>query len=141
MTYYPDLSPCGYFDNWEQTLVAVGWLEPGQSFTTGPVPETFLNRLVELTKVAVQKRTVGCMMGFHRCGICKEKGLYTERALKIGEKTIQVGQRNLFVPGSGGSVYVAPSLIIHYIVEHQYCPPEVFQEAVMGCPRMGSLAY
>ncbi|MFZ3217848.1 MAG: hypothetical protein WA192_17440 [Candidatus Acidiferrales bacterium] len=36
---------------------------------------------------------------------------------------------------------MAPSMILHYIDVHDYEPPEVFWEAVMNCPEMGSEAY
>lgn len=53
---------------------------------------------------------------------------------------IHFGANNLFVPGEG-VVYVAPSMIAHYIDAHAYEPPAVFWEAVMKCPEMWSDAY
>jgi len=54
--------------------------------------------------------------------------------------TARRGVYNLFVPGRG-CVYVAPELILHYIVAHEYFPPKVFQAAVLSCPKMRSIAY
>lgn len=141
MTHYEDLTTCHYFGAWENCLVAIGWLEPDRPFATGEVSQAFLSRLVDLCKTAVQKRTVGCMMGLHRCGICSKIGVYTERSITVLGKKIEVGQRNVFVPAKDSRVFVAPSLIIHYVAEHSYCPPSDFQEAVLACPRMGSWAY
>lgn len=53
---------------------------------------------------------------------------------------IDFGAKNLFVPG-GGLIYVAPSMIAHYIDAHAYEPPAVFWEAVTKCPEMWSDAY
>ena len=53
---------------------------------------------------------------------------------------IHFGARNLFVPGEG-LIYVAPSMVAHYIDAHAYEPPAVFWEAVMKCPEMRSEAY
>lgn len=53
---------------------------------------------------------------------------------------IRFGANNLFVPGEG-VIYVAPSMIAHYIDAHAYEPPAVFWEAVMKCPEMWSDAY
>jgi hypothetical protein len=53
---------------------------------------------------------------------------------------ISFGASNVFVPGEG-VIYVAPSMIAHYIDAHNYEPPAVFWEAVMKCPEMGSDAY
>jgi hypothetical protein len=38
-------------------------------------------------------------------------------------------------------VYVAPSLVVHYIDAHQYAPPDAFQHAVTSCPPMRSMDY
>ena len=46
---------------------------------------------------------------------------------------VRFGANNLFVPGEG-LIYVAPSMIAHYIDAHAYDPPAVFWEAVMKCP-------
>jgi hypothetical protein len=51
-----------------------------------------------------------------------------------------VGCTNLFVPGDG-VVYVAPSMIVHYLDAHRYQPPAAFLAAVDACPPMGSAAY
>jgi len=51
-----------------------------------------------------------------------------------------LGFSNVFVPGEG-RLYVAPSLILHYIAEHGYAPPQEFQAAVLACPPMGSAEY
>jgi hypothetical protein len=51
-----------------------------------------------------------------------------------------MGARNLFVPGSH-QVYVAPSMIAHYIDSHEYQPPLEFQEALMLSARTSKLDY
>jgi len=38
-------------------------------------------------------------------------------------------------------VYAAPDLIYHYVVEHHYCPPDEFIQAVLEGPLPGSLEY
>jgi hypothetical protein len=53
---------------------------------------------------------------------------------------IRFGANNLFVPGEG-LIYVAPSMIAHYIDAHAYDPPALFWEAVMQCPEMWSDAH
>lgn len=51
-----------------------------------------------------------------------------------------MGTSNLFVPAEG-FLYVAPSLILHYMDAHDYSPPVDFQRAVMACPAMRSMEY
>lgn len=57
-----------------------------------------------------------------------------------GELTVRFGATNLFVPGEG-CVYIAPSMIVHYLDVHDYDPPAIFWEAVMNCPEMRSDTY
>ena len=38
-------------------------------------------------------------------------------------------------------VFVGPIMIPHYIDAHEYSPPTDFQEAVLRCPEMRSVAY
>lgn len=54
--------------------------------------------------------------------------------------TISMGSTNLFVPGAA-ALYVAPSLILHYMDAHEYAPPAAFCQAVLQCPPMRSMAY
>jgi hypothetical protein len=43
-----------------------------------------------------------------------------------------LGDAEIRVPGRGGKVYAAPTLICHYIDKHRYCPPQDFLDAVTG---------
>lgn len=58
MPYYPDLTECDYFGLWDDVLLAVGWLEEGEPFPTGPVSDEFVDVLSELAARSVQRRTV-----------------------------------------------------------------------------------
>ena len=122
MTYLPDLEPWG-----DPQLLAVGWLEPSQPYETGPVPEALLGKLVELF-----------VDPWHACGLCV--GSKGPRSFESHGRSIRMGSTNLYVPGEG-VVYVAPSLILHYIESHRYAPPTVFHSAVLACPGIGSPPY
>jgi hypothetical protein len=54
--------------------------------------------------------------------------------MECGGYVAHFGASNLFIPGEN-CVYVASSMILHYIDVHDYEPPEVFWEAVMNAPR------
>jgi hypothetical protein len=128
VAYYADLSPCDYFGRWEEVLIAVGWLEQGHSFATGKVSKEFFAQLVDLLRDPWQPAVAA---GFHRCDFCQNTG---ER------NTIAAGTANLFIPARAG-IYVAPSLITHYVDAHECYPPADFQQAVLKCPEMKSFAY
>jgi hypothetical protein len=108
-------------------LIAVGWLEPGHPFATGKVSEKFFEQLSGLLRNPWQPVVSA---GLHRCAFCRF----------ASERNIVAESTNLFIPAREG-VYVAPSLVAHYIDAHKYCPPVDFQEAVLNCPEMKSLAY
>src|SRR5262245_24684306 len=136
MTYYADLSPCLYFgaENADK-LVAVGWLEAEHSYRHGKANEDFVDKLIELL---VDPWAPSYFLGYHDCSFCNPpEGPYE---LDYKGMTIQVGALNLFIP-TNGFLYVAPSLIAHYILAHDYVPPTEFCEAIMKCPPMFSAEY
>jgi hypothetical protein len=47
---------------------------------------------------------------------------------------------NLYVP-TPERVYVAPAMILHYVADHQYRPPDEFVLALEACPPQGSPEY
>src|SRR5262249_47735384 len=55
-------------------------------------------------------------------------------------RRVQIGATNPWLPGSD-NIYLAPSMILHYICRHRYRPPHSFCNAVLNCPPMGSQTY
>lgn len=139
MPYYEDLTKCDYFKSWPN-LVAVGWLSSSHQYAKGSVRKEFLSKLIQLQAKAVQDLFNYVMFGFHICDLCSVDRV-SEFQVVEGNKRISIGRKNLFVPASDDRVFVSPSTMIHYIIEHGYCPPLEYQEAVMRCPPMASCAY
>jgi hypothetical protein len=52
----------------------------------------------------------------------------------------RTGLDNLLVP-TREFLYVAPELVVHYIEDHGYRPPDQFLEAVQTCPEQGSVEF
>ena len=46
------------------------------------------------------------------------------------ETIIRLGSSEVWIPGDNNFVYVSPDLIIHYMAEHCYQPPEAYLRAV-----------
>jgi hypothetical protein len=136
MSYIEDLSQCQYFPL-ESTdkLLAVGWLDDQYSYHQDAVEESFIVKLTELLLHPWQPIGV---MGSHKCQFCRFSG--GPSTFEFNKLSIRMGINNLFVPYCG-FIYVAPSLILHYIDAHGYAPPEQFQRAVMACPPMKSMQY
>lgn len=130
MTFFADLEPWGH-----PQLLAVGWLESGHDYQTGKVSEAFFSKLVSLFANPWQPSVT---LGFHGCDLCQFTG--APGALSYKGHTASIGNANLCVPGDG-VIYIAPSLVLHYIDAHCYAPPEVFQSAVLACPGSRGMAY
>ena len=135
MAFFQDLSPCSYFERWESSLLAVGWLDNGHAFTKGTVGEEFFAALIRL---CVQPWQPAVLAGRHPCPLCRFTG--GPGAVTYQGMTVSIGGANVFVPGLE-RVFVAPTMIAHSIEAHEYAPPMVFQEAVLRCPEMRSVAY
>ena len=137
MTYFRDLMPCDYGSfSTLRHLVAVGWLEPPFDFPRGNVKPAIRARL-EAFFSAPWSPSV--FMGSHACRFCVQAaGIGPVRADL--REDLPRGSANILIPGRD-VVYVSPHLILHYIDEHQYCPPSGFARAVRVCPPIGSRAY
>jgi len=135
MTTYADLTNCQYFGRWSDVLVNVGWLGADAPYPKGKVSEDvfslIVNHLVDPWQPVM-------LAGRYPCPFCSFTG--GPSTISFREWTIELGSSNLFVPAKN-CVYVAPSLIAHYIDAHGYAPPAEFQQAVIECPRMKSIAY
>jgi len=136
MTWYDDLGPIDYLPVHDDApLRAVGWLDAEHSFETGSVSAGDFERLCELLVSPWQPFTAA---GTHECELCAHtRG---PSVLRFADHEVRLGVSNLFLP-AGDVLYVAPSLIVHYIDAHHYRPPDAFLAAVRECPPMKSTAY
>ncbi len=106
---------------------AIGWLHPDHPYTKGEVSGEFLARLKEF--VARSGKSAEALYlpgacGFHTCEFCGKAW----------------GVANFGVP-CDGLLYVVPEMIVHYIEQHGYCPPEEFVTALLRSPLPGTEEY
>lgn len=108
------------------TLRAVGWLErPG--FTTGTIPKDCITALVEGLRVGIFSDGT---RGIHTCTLCGK----TMPEIKWKGRQIRLQGHGHYLVRQGQIVYMAPSLLLHYILDHGYRPPDEFLDAVWrGC--------
>lgn len=135
MAHHLDLSDCDGFGDPPCRLKAVGWLDAQTPYPRGHTTRDFFDALAAL---AVDPWEPAALLGRHECPFCVFTG--GPATLHVGEVTVSLGTRNLFVPDDD-AVFVAPSLILHYVDAHQYAPPAEFQRAVARCPPMRSMDY
>jgi hypothetical protein len=104
------------------TLRAVGWLErPG--FPTGSVSKDCVEALVAALRGGIFSDGY---RGIHSCTLCG-KALPEVRWRR--RKVVLKGHGHYLVQ-SGQLVYMAPRLLLHYILDHEYRPPDEFVQAV-----------
>ena len=136
MAHYADLAPCDYFTpDHDGKLVAVGWLARGHVYSKGDVSPDLFARLHQLLVNPWQPCVA---MGAHACNF--HRFTNGPGQITLNNVTVQLGVSNLFVP-SDVRLFVAPSLILHYIDAYEYSPPPEFCDAVMACPEMRSMDY
>jgi hypothetical protein len=119
MTHYPDLATRCMVD-WGPRTRAIGWLSVREMYPRGPVAPAFLEALAR--QLGGPQLLV--FMGPHLCDLCPPPH---------GNG----GSMNVWIP-TEACVYVAPELVLHYIRDHHYRPPDEFVEAVLTAPPQGS---
>jgi hypothetical protein len=123
--YFPDLSShrdCSLYP--ELGTLAVGWLDKRHAYNQGETSEEFRKRLFHFCRHSLLRTR-----GFHVCEFCQPKPRCAAYA-KLDGQELGMGSAEIRVVHNG-KVYAAPNLIYHYVVEHNYKPPDEFIEAVL----------
>jgi hypothetical protein len=126
MTFFPDMGTITMVAAGSHVR-AIGWLDRDHPFCQGNLPPGFLERLqkfVEKWDESARLLGFGMFAGWHSCEFCAD-----------GRGTGDFG-----VP-FGDVLFVAPTLILHYVSSHHYLPPADFVTAVMKSPTPGSSQY
>lgn len=123
MAYYPDLSPYAY-DAADREMINIGWLSREHPYTTGVTPAGLLEALVQLaaTKVTIKR-------GMHFCDLCPDFKTAREHTSR---GNVFIGSGEIHATNDKGTVYASPAMIVHYIEDHSYLPPEDYCIAVLG---------
>ena len=135
MAYHPDLSP--YEIHWLPktfTSLAVGWLDDAHVYATGAVDQAVVDKLWAFCLAPMQK-----FRGYHPCQFCAHP-LFPIQA-RHGQMRLSLGSTILVVLGKHDSLYVIPDLIYHYIVEHNYLPPQEFLDVLRESPAPEASEY
>jgi hypothetical protein len=129
--FQPDLSPNQFLASGAESTLAVGRLDKTHEFPRGETSEEFHEKLAWLcTNEQVQQAR-----GFHLCDLCPPmdslgthgvvlKGSLDKREYLLGTAEIRVRDANV--------TFAAPNLVLHYVVDHAYLPPEGFVRAVLA---------
>jgi hypothetical protein len=115
------------------SLCAVGWL--GSSIPVeGKMPNECIRRLWKAYKSKLV--VVDGTAGWHDCELCEGHddwypGGQVGPILNWRGQRLRVRGYGHFLVRSGDLVYIAPVLILHYILDHGYKAPDAFVEAVI----------
>ena len=133
--YYKDMSPYSnskvQWRRWtwrpRPKMVNIGWLSDGCQFIPSFDNYRWLPTLVDLCKYRFN-----ATLGTFCCPFCdvgtQDVSGYTIEA--INEKTLFLGNAEIWIPANQDLVLVAPNLIVHYINRHGYRPPQTFDAAL-----------
>lgn len=133
MTYFADSSPYSFAETGEAgPLVNVGWLGAGHPYSTGAIPEDLVVKLARLCRRGVQRTR-----GLHRCEFCVQPEGSSRKpptSSRDAEGEFIVGGAEIRVAGPSGVTFAAPDMIIHYVTDHGYKPPDEFLVALRHGP-------
>jgi hypothetical protein len=127
--YYPDLTPYKFGgDELQPDILNIGWLSAAEPFRSGIVDEQFVEALRRLVAARVN-----LYRGKHYCEFCPGPTFITAPSgLRLAEPSPGTsGNGEIRVVAANGITYVAPVLVLHYVVTHKYLPPPEFIEAVI----------
>ncbi|WP_369200673.1 hypothetical protein [Streptomyces sp. PU-14G] len=107
----------------------IGWLGPEIEFTKGETSDTFREGLQELCV----NHSCNRMRGYQACrlGHTRENFEYPV-TVRLDSKNFPLGNGEIRVASQGRRLLIAPNLVLHYVTEHNYLPPQEFIEAVVS---------
>lgn len=136
VTYYRDFSPYRYLRSARRRrTVNIGWLDRPRCFPQGPLDPGVIERIWNYCTHSVLETRGG-----HCCTWCP-RGAEQPLLVQYNGVTLELGVAEIRVFGQASTIYAAPNLIYHYIVSHQYRPPDAFVSAVLHGPQPRTAEY
>lgn len=129
MAYFADGTAYTYGDAGDaRPLYNVGWLKRDQPFPTAKPASELVTALLRCAL-----RPAALSRGYHTCDLCSES---TEdfMAVEAFGRPIMLGNGEIHVFADDVG-FAAPTLVAHYVAEHDYAPPEAFVTAVFARAR------
>ncbi|MBQ8188500.1 MAG: hypothetical protein IJZ44_01850 [Lachnospiraceae bacterium] len=135
MAVYKDFSEYELDNIKLHNVINIGWLGEAGCFPQGNVSDEFLMNLWEYYKCPIfSTRKIyqnEKLDGYWKFFVA----IFNGREIGLGSSEVRVLDKER------GVVYASPNLIIHYIVNHNYCPPQEYIKAVIEGPKPNSKDY
>jgi hypothetical protein len=128
--YFPDLTPYEYGRTEPQANVLnVGWLSAAHPVSSGASDERLIAALRRLAD-----SPVNLYRGSHLCEFCPRPPtkLSPGGIPMLDPLPGTTGNGEIRITATNGTTYVAPVLILHYVVAHGYQPPQEFVDAAIN---------
>ena len=122
MTFFRDLTQYEYSAEASPGTQNVGWLAFGHEFEKATPEEKLLDLVWDHCAVSVAQTR-----GLHECEFCPAD---TSNDAERNGRRLLLGSAEIRVVSRSGQTYAAPNLIYHYILVHEYAPPDGFREAL-----------
>lgn len=104
------------------TLRTVGWIE-GRWFRKGRLPDSCIAALVMAHPDLIFSDG---FRGVHTCTLCGTM----DPSVEWEGRTVALRGHGHYLVRKESTVFMAPELLLHYVLRHRYCPPEAFRDAV-----------
>ena len=105
MSYFPDLTPHTYTSTDGRNVLNVGWLDEAHPFPQGATSADFHEALRLLCE-----KPIHLHRGYQACQFCP-------REVRRNQGP-DIGNGQIRIMASDGAWYAAPTMIYHYVVEH-----------------------
>jgi hypothetical protein len=113
----------------------IGWLDQSHPFLKKEINNDFVEKLKKAI-LNTYKGSYSCdivvdkLRGSYACPVCGEHGL----RISNGQESFPLGSAELWIPDNKvkGHYFATFDLIIHYVEDHDYCPPQEFIDAVLA---------
>jgi hypothetical protein len=135
VTYFADLSAYSYRRETRYAALNVGWLDRAHAFPQEQPSEQLLDILWMFVCSPVNQTR-----GLHRCELCPRDGVRSNLAHHNGEQRL-LGSAEIRAFAIDGTIYAAPTLVFHFVRQHQYTPPPEFVRALFEGPAPSTAAY
>src|SRR5258708_610076 len=128
--YFPEMVTYNYrLPFYLNDVQCVGWIDSAHDFDKGEDQRSLVERLERLVRIPSSTFGVhvNIVRGIHPCNFCrKDIGLANSNGVAT-----MLGMSEIWIP-SRTNYLGAPSLILHYISEHGYRPPDSFAQSVFA---------
>lgn len=133
--FYPDMSPYRERNVIYPKVLNVGWLDSIHEYPKGIVSNKLCKKLKQLTLLENYQTSRSALVihtnhvrYIYSCPLChSDIALYDKKRNEI----MMLGINQIQIPSANKDyLFCAPSLIYHFITEHDYLPPYDFLEAI-----------